>query len=157
MFSDVEAWDVRYYQHKIRSQCFPLFNSSLSAYFPLEQVLAGLSMVLERAFLCRLKELVLPPEEDWTGKGPDSTSRIRKFAVLDMANDNAVLGFIYMDLHGRRGKFGGSSHFAIRHAHDRSSEPAAVALVCSFGSGGLLPHQHVVSLFHEVGHALHSV
>ena len=63
---------------------------------------------------------------------------------------------------GRPGKMGGATHFTLqcgRRLRDGSYQEPVVALVCSFGlsSGGLMSPDQAKTLFHEFGHALHSL
>jgi len=72
--------------------------------------------------------------------------------------EEGELGFVYLDLRPRRGKFTGAAHFVITAG--RRGAPARVALVASMGAGGpnsRLSHAEVEQLFHEGGHALHSL
>ena len=62
----------------------------------------------------------------------------------------------------RRGKVPGASHFTLRCGRrlaDGSYQEPIVAVVCSFtqSSGGLLSPDQAHTLFHEFGHALHSL
>ena len=62
----------------------------------------------------------------------------------------------------RPGKMGGATHFTLqcgRRLRDGSYQEPVVALVCSFGlsSGGLMSPDQAKTLFHEFGHALHSL
>ena len=57
---------------------------------------------------------------------------------------------------------GGATHFTLqcgRRLRDGRYQEPVVALVCSFGlsSGGLMSPDQAKTLFHEFGHALHSL
>lgn len=57
---------------------------------------------------------------------------------------------------------GGASHFTLqcgRRLRDGSYQQPIVALACSFGlsSSGLMSPDQAKTLFHEFGHALHSL
>lgn len=69
---------------------------------------------------------------------------------------------MWLMLCDRRGKVGGASHFTLRGGRrlsDGSYQAPCVAMVCSFHttSSGLLSPDQAQTLFHEFGHALHSV
>jgi intermediate peptidase len=98
---------------------------------------------------------------------------------LQFSKRGQRLGTIYLDLFGRAHKFGGAAHFVIRcgralhgfedsrsfHGDDVEGgyQLPVVALTMSFpppwGGAGPVPLSpgHVETLFHEFGHALHSL
>ncbi|XP_052726529.1 mitochondrial intermediate peptidase, mitochondrial isoform X8 [Vigna angularis] len=75
------------------------------------------------------------------------------------------LGYLYLDLYSRKGKYPGCAHFAIkggRRISQTEYQLPIVALVCNFPgsqnpSAVRLNHWEVETLFHEFGHALHSL
>jgi oligopeptidase A len=78
-------------------------------------------------------------------------------------NDGSLVGGLYMDLHAREGKQGGAWMNDVRgrklRANGTVQTPVAL-IVCNFASGvdgkdAMLPHDDVITLFHEMGHALH--
>jgi intermediate peptidase len=135
-------------------------------YFPLRSAIQGLALLCDRLFGVTLADAPLAPGEAWA-------PGVRKLAATHP--QEGPLGCVYLDLRPRRHKFPGAAHFVIRAG--RSGTPggappqlARVALVASLGgmrdSGGggadadahaLLSHAEVELLFHEAGHALHSL
>ena len=84
----------------------------------------------------------------------------------------AVVGYFYLDMHPREGKYGHAACFTLQSGCDTpwwaEGEEATVggrqlpvaACVCNFprGTGGkpaCLPHSDVVTFFHEFGHVMH--
>jgi intermediate peptidase len=140
----------------------------LGRYFPLRSAIQGLALLCDRLFGVALTDAPLAPGEAWA-------PGVRKLAATHP--QEGPLGCVYLDLRPRRHKFPGAAHFVIRAG--RSGMPggappqlARVALVASLGgmrdgSGGgggadsdahaLLSHAEVELLFHEAGHALHSL
>ncbi|CAI5981149.1 unnamed protein product [Closterium sp. NIES-64] len=158
-----------------------LFNV-ISSYFPLHACVRGMAVLVKSLFNAHLEPVPTAPGEAWA---PDVT----KFSLTHV--DQGPLGFIYLDLHPRRGKFSHAAHFTIRcgrrkhlpldskghllpfphsstgsHSNSSSSSDGyqlpVVALVCNFAASSrsspcLLAHHDVETLFHEFGHALHSL
>jgi intermediate peptidase len=106
--------------------------------------------------------------------------RVRRFDFTD--EDGASLGTMYLDLHPRPGKYGHAAHFTVRCGCLARTSPLSstnndddariittekdayqkpiVALVCNLSSGrdgNNLGHGELETLFHEFGHALHSL
>ncbi len=102
-------------------------------------------------------------------------SLIRKFEFFKEA-DSSPLGTLYLDLHPREGKYAHAAHFTVRcgceiRNNDSSSTAGSqyqlpiVALVCNLSPpqsfqgtlATVLSHSEVETLYHEFGHALHSL
>ncbi|KAI3833118.1 hypothetical protein MKW92_003637, partial [Papaver armeniacum] len=152
----LEPWDEAYFTGMMKSSAYNLDSSAISAYFPLSQCIEGLKMLVQSLFGATFYSVPLAPRESWHRD------------VLKMAlhhPEEGDLGYIYLDLYSRKGKFPGCAHFAIKGAR-RISETEyqlpVVALVCNFkappgSSAARLDHWEVETLFHEFGHALHSL
>jgi len=75
------------------------------------------------------------------------------------------MGLFYLDMFPRQGKYNHFAQFGIidgKLLRDGQYQRPTVALICNFpspqpGRPSLLPHQDVVTLFHEFGHAMHSI
>ena len=139
--------------------CEVLTHSTLS-YFTLNGAVEGLSLLVERMFGVTLRASKLAPGEGWA-------PGVRKLTATHP--DAGSLGCVYLDLLPRRHKTPGAAHFVIRAGRTGCASAAApprlasVALVASFGRGRddgpnvQLSHGEVELLFHEAGHALHSL
>ncbi|KAH9610394.1 hypothetical protein KSS87_018491 [Heliosperma pusillum] len=156
MLDDLEPWDETYYSAMIKASNYDLDSSVISSYFPLVQCIEGLKLLVESLFGATFHNIPLAPGESWH---PD---------VLKMSlhhPEEGDLGYLYLDLYSRKDKYTGCAHFAIkggRRISEAEYQLPAVALVCNFSnssdpSATRLNHGEVETLFHEFGHALHSL
>ncbi|KAF4372136.1 hypothetical protein F8388_000352 [Cannabis sativa] len=153
---DLEPWDEAYYTALMKSSVYNLDSSVVASYFPLPQCLEGLKVLVQSLFGATFCSVPLAPGESWH---PD---------VLKMSlhhPDEGDLGYLYLDLHSRKGKYPGCAHFAIkggRRVSETEYQLPIVALICNFSgspdpSNVRLNHWELETLFHEFGHALHSL
>ncbi|KAL3524177.1 hypothetical protein ACH5RR_017011 [Cinchona calisaya] len=152
---DLEPWDETYYTALMKSSAYDLDSSVVASYFPLSQCLEGLKVLTESLFGVTFHCIPLAPGESWH---PD----VLKICLHHP--DEGDLGHLYLDLKSRNNKHPVCAHFAIkggRRVSETEYQLPVVALVCNFfGSkpaSGMLNHWEVETLFHEFGHALHSL
>jgi len=151
----IESWDWRYYANQLKKERYTVDAEQLRVYFPMEKTLRGMFDIYQTLFGLKIQRL--DPHPQWV-------NGLRMYAVWD-AETAEPLGLFYLDLYPREGKY---NHFAQlpliegkRLPGGRYQRPT-VALVCNFPppSGdkpSLLSHADVVTLFHEFGHAMHSL
>ncbi|KAI8564627.1 hypothetical protein RHMOL_Rhmol03G0195400 [Rhododendron molle] len=134
----------------------PVADKVVASYFPLPQCIEGLKVLVKLLFGMTFQSVPLAPGESWH---PD---------VLKMSlyhPEEGDLGYLYLDLNSRTGKYPGCAHFAIkggRRISDSEYQLPVVALVCNFAGSRnsatvRINHWEVETLFHEFGHALHSL
>ncbi|OQR95881.1 mitochondrial intermediate peptidase [Thraustotheca clavata] len=152
----LESWDVPYYMGMLKAQAFQLDSRVIASYFPLEQCLVGLGMIVSELFGVTFTPVsTMEKNETWH---PD----VRKVLV---SKDGVELGVLYLDLYPRAHKYHHAAHFTIRCGKQLENgvyQTPIVALVCNFNppesnKPSLLTHGEVETLFHEFGHALHSI
>lgn len=152
----LEPWDEAYFTRLMKSSAYNLDFSVVASYFSLTQCIEGLKVLVESLFGMKFQNCPLAPGESWH---PD----VMKMALHHP--DEGDLGYIYLDLNSRQGKYPGCAHFAIRGGRKVSKteyQLPVIALVCNFSkphnsSIVRLNHSDVDTLFHEFGHALHSL
>ncbi|WP_298016488.1 M3 family metallopeptidase [uncultured Castellaniella sp.] len=148
----LEPWDIAYASERLREQRYAYSDEELRPYFTESQVLKGLFEVIHTLFGVRLQACDAPA---WH---PDA----RIYRVLDA--QGRELGRLGMDLYARPGKQGGAwvdSERSRRRHGDTLHQPLAW-LTCNFsaphdGGEAQLTHDEVITLFHESGHAMHTL
>jgi peptidyl-dipeptidase Dcp len=149
----LEAWDRAYYAEKVRMKEYAIDEDAVRPYFPLERVRDGAFHVAQRlyglTFTERTNVPVYHPE-------------VRAFEVTDA--DGSHLAVFYVDYHPRPGKRSGawSNRYRDTWSDGRTSVRPVVSNVCNFSrpagdAPALLSMGEVETLFHEFGHALHSI
>ncbi|HEY3862968.1 MAG TPA: M3 family metallopeptidase [Verrucomicrobiae bacterium] len=151
----IHLWDVRYYSNQLKKQKYQVDEDSLKVYFPYQRCLEGMFAIYQRIFGVKF-ERVTPP-----AKWVDS---LQLYAVSDSATGEP-LGLFYLDMFPREGKYNHFANFGIidgKLFDNGTYERPVVALICNFPAPqpdrpSLLPHEDVVTLFHEFGHAMHAM
>jgi thimet oligopeptidase len=151
----IHVWDMAYYMNQLKKQRYTVDAEQLRAFFPYERVLAGMFDIYQSIFGLKFDE-VTPPYK-WT-------EDLKLYAVSD-ADTGEPLGLFYLDMFPREGKFNHYAQFGLisgkKLADGRYQRPVA-ALVCNFpppqpDKPSLLKHDEVETLFHEFGHAIHTL
>ena len=150
---ELKPWDWFYYTEKIRQQRYAMDESALRPYFTLDNVREGAFGVAHRLYGITLTE-----RKDL----PTYHTEVRAFEVKDA--DGSHLAVFYTDYHPRPGKRGGawSGTYRGTSVRDGKSIRPVVVNVCNFsrpagGDPALLSLDEAETLFHEFGHALHSM
>ncbi len=153
--AQIRIWDARYFSNQLKKQKYAVDQEQLRAYFPYERVLEGMFEIYQRIF--GLKIWKVEPPYKWV-------ENLELFAVAD-SSSNEPLGLFYLDMFPREGKYNHFAQFGIiegKRLSDGAYQRPTVALICNFPAPqpdkpSLLTHQEVETLFHEFGHALHSI
>ena len=112
--------------------------------------MSGLNLITQQLFGISLISVAPAEGELWADD-------VRKLEVVH--ETEGLLGILYCDLYARPGKNSHPSHYNIRSSRlldDGTYQTPIMALVCGFDSPNLNFVQ-LETLFHEAGHALHSV
>jgi len=148
-------WDIPYFSGQARANWFRLDMEKVCEHFSLGVAMDGLNELFQSIYGV---EMVV--EE--TKEGELWASDVFKLAVRDSTN---VLGYIYCDFFTRKGKPHQDCHFTIRGGRQRSDgsyQDPVVVLMLNLDPPGwksptLLSPSTLDNLFHEVGHAMHSM
>lgn len=151
----ITVWDFRYYQNQLKKQKYAVDTEALRAYFPFQKTLEGMFNIYQSIFGLKFEKIAVP--QKWIDD-------LQLYAVTDAANGEP-LGLFYLDMFPREGKYNHFAEFEIIGgkllATGKYQRPT-VALLCNFpppseGKPSLLTHSDVETLFHEFGHALHTI
>lgn len=152
---ELNAWDTPYYTSKLKREWLKVSSSEFAPYFSLGACMHGLNTVVNKLFGVRLENVEMLPGESWH-------QDIYKLAVID--EREGLLGHIYCDFFERSQKPNQDCHFTIQGGKRLSSgeyqNPVVVIMLNlnqpRFGPTLLTPSM-VDNLFHEMGHAMHSM
>src|SRR5437016_2221688 len=153
--AEIEVWDWRYYANQRDKQKYAVDKEALRAYFPFQKVLDGMFNIYQSIFGLKLEKIAAPYK--WIDD-------LQLYMVTD-SSTGEPLGIFYLDMFPREGKFNHFAQFEIisgKLLPDGKYQRPTVALLCNFSppaadKPSLMTHQEVETLFHEFGHALHSI
>ncbi len=146
----LSSWDVAYYAEKLRVEKYSVDEELYRPYFEKNSVVNGLFSFLNNLLGIEFKKIDL---DLWD----------KKAVAYDIYEDSKIIARIYLDLEARESKRGGAwMHNWQSHSINAKDEEikASAFIVCNFppsseGNPSLLRHSDVVTLFHEMGHAIH--
>lgn len=147
---EIESYDLAYYSEKLKKEKYDLDEEFYRPYFEEKSVLNGFFNFLNELFNIKFTKTDAPTWDE-------------KTKVYNISENNKIIARIYIDLEARKDKRGGAwmnnwhSHYI--KASGETQLPTAY-IVCNFPPSSaetpsLLRHSDVVTLFHEMGHALH--
>lgn len=149
----IQPWDWHFYAEKVRAEKYGLDESKVREYFPLDNVLKGAFTLAERLY-----GVTFTPVDGLKLYHPE----VKAFEVKDA--DGSHLGLFLADYHPRASKRGGawSSTFRSQEFRDGKNIRPIVVNVGNFTKPcadrpALLSIDEVETLFHELGHGLHSL
>jgi len=148
----LQPWDWQYYAEKVRKAEYNLDESEIKPYFELDRVLEdGVFYAANKLYGLTFKE-----RRDLPVYQPD----VRVFEVFDA--DGKSIALWYCDYFKRDNKSGGAWEDTFVDACGLFGTKAVVYNVANFtkpapGQPALLTFDDVTTMFHEFGHALHSM
>ncbi|KDR24371.1 mitochondrial intermediate peptidase [Zootermopsis nevadensis] len=153
---NLAPWDTPYYTQKVKRDWLQVGSSEFTPYFSLGTCMEGLNNLMNNLYNISLVNDELAPGEIWA---PD----VHKLAVIH--EKEGLLGHIYCDFYERPGKPNQDCHFTIRGGKelpDGTYQNPVVVLMLNLptpcrSSPSLLTPGMVDNLFHEMGHAMHSM
>lgn len=152
----LKAWDASYLINYFKRKELSNNLSSSIEYFSLGNCVNGLNILFNNLYNIELEIQDTSNEYIWI-------DNVVKIGVIDK-DQNLLLGHIYCDLFERENKISQDCHFTIRGGCqlDENYQTPIVVLSLNFSANSfnepyfLTPNQ-VDNLFHEFGHAMHSM
>lgn len=153
---ELMPWDTPYFMAKAKKTWLNTSTTEFTPYFSLGACMEGLNFLTQSLYRVRLESVPVLSGEVWA-------NNVHKLAVID--EEEGTLGYIYCDFYERAGKPNQDCHFTIqggKQLSDDSYQIPIVVLMLSlphprWSNPCLLSPSSVDNLFHEMGHALHSM
>jgi thimet oligopeptidase len=153
--AQIHVWDWRYYANELRKTKYNVDAEQLRVYFPYDRVVEGLFAIYQHIFGLKFERVEAPYK--WIGD-------LQLYSVSD-AKTGEPMGLFYLDMFPRNGKYNHFAEFGIIEGKllpDGRYQRPVCALVCNFpppqpGKPSLMSHDEVVTIFHEFGHAMHTI
>ncbi|KAF8571970.1 hypothetical protein P879_01102 [Paragonimus westermani] len=159
----LEPWDFRYYMNLAKERDYLVDQQKLKKYFPLDAVKAGVLRLYQH--LLGLTFARVETTDVWHPE-------VEVYSVTDTTTET-LLGYFYLDLHPRDGKYSHAAVFELQPGCLRSSTTASgegterqvtiAAMVANFTGPtaeqpvAYLLHDEVETFFHEFGHLMHQL
>ena len=149
---DFRASDVAFYSEKLKKAQYDLDEEYYRPYFEKNSVLSGFFDFIYKMFNIKFIKAT-KNDKAWD----------EKVEVYDLSEDDKIIARIYIDLEARTNKRGGAWmnnwHSYYKNLDEKIKLPTAYIVGNFPQSSDLIPsllrHSDVVTLFHEMGHALH--
>jgi len=151
----IEPWDYRYYADKVRKAKYDLDSNEVKQYLQLDKLREAMFMVANEVFALKFTPI---PEGEVPVFHPD----VKVWEVTDR-DSGELVGLWYMDPFARKGKQSGAWASSYRrHSTFDGKQTVLSSNNCNFikaapGKPVLVSWDDATTMFHEFGHALHSL
>ncbi|BCD59830.1 MULTISPECIES: M3 family metallopeptidase [unclassified Nitratiruptor] len=147
---ELQAYDVAYWSEKLKIAKYHIDDEAYKPYFEKDATVNGLFTFLNKLFQLEFQEIDTPVWHE-------------SVKCYEISLPNRLVGRLYVDLEAREGKRGGAwmDEWVSHHIDQKGEIVYPVAyIVANFAPAtkttpSLLRPDDVVTLFHEMGHALH--
>jgi len=146
--NELYEYDMAYYANMYKKRYLDINDNIIKEYFPSDYTIPKILDIYAKLFGIDIIQITQFEKYDYS---------ILLYKVYDK---NEVLGYIYLDLYPRDGKYTHAATFTIQNTYiNKNNERVipATAIVCNFNPSKLLSFDQVCTFCHELGHALHIV
>jgi len=150
----VDSWDVVYLEEIQKKQQYDYNEEEFREYFPADTVIPKMFGIFGTLYGVRFDKI-----ENAAVWSPD----VQLYRV-ENTTDNATVGYLYLDLYPRDGKYSSFMESSIVKGREKNGTYSVpvVAVIANCpapanGTPSLLTMYDLESLFHETGHAMHDL
>ena len=151
-------YDISYYSNQYKINKLNIDEKIIQEYFPSNYTVAQIFTIFGRIFHIKISFIKESSNKYWH-------KEVDLYKVTDKLN-NKIIGYIYLDLYPRDGKFTHAATFDLQTSYlnrDNKRVIPVTAIVCNFTKPGnnkkyaLFTFNEVETFCHELGHALHNI
>jgi len=144
-------YDLAYYSNLYQKKYLNIDDNEIKEYFPSNYSIAKILEIYSNLFSIKIKLIKGNSSQYWH-------KDVEIYCVNDF-NSNLILGYFYLDLYPRLGKFTHAATFNLQNTYININGKRVIpvtAIVCNF-SRSLFMFNEIVTFCHEFGHALHNI
>lgn len=154
--TSIEMWEKEYYANQLKKRLFSFDPEEVREYFPAQRVVEGTLKIYSKLFGVTFRPV---ENADVWYEG------VQVFQVLD-TKSGEHLGYFFMDLFPREGKYDHFAAFGLVQAGVSAAEGSyqrpVAGIVANFNRPSenrpsILNHSEVETFFHETGHILNDI
>ncbi|RGP60539.1 prd1- ase yscd [Fusarium longipes] len=154
--SRLNAWDWAFYARILEKERYSVDSLLISEYFEVNHSLKGMLRIFEEIF-----GMVFIPDDG----APVWQKDVTVYEAWNSKDQGGeFLGYLYLDLYAREGKYAGAHSSLIQPGFTTSnnkrhypSSSLVTSLLHTPGRPTLLLHSELKTMFHELGHAIHKL
>jgi Zn-dependent oligopeptidase len=145
-------YDISYYSTMYKKKYLTIDDNIIKEYFSAKYSIYRIITIYSRLFAIKCKKI----------KKFETYAEISPIHLYKVFNkeDNQLLGYFYLDLYPREGKFTHAATFDLQNTYKDINDKRIIpitAIVCNFSSDGFFTFNEIVTFCHEFGHALHNI
>lgn len=148
--NQINDYDLMYYSNQYKKKFLNLDSNIIKQYFPCSYTIPRIMDIFAELFGLKFKKIKASNEKYWY-------SHVDLYTLTD-SKTSELLGYLYLDLQPRTGKYTHAATFELQNSYYCESMRIIpiTAIVCNFSKDYLL-FGEVTTFCHELGHAIHSL